>query len=85
MPLPLRHELGDVYIFRKAIKTLTGYVISKKEPITYGMMRGWVEAIGVILGIEYTVILYSLRYFTGNKLDQSRLSPFPPFLQSHSG
>ncbi|KAL2127862.1 hypothetical protein VTI74DRAFT_10075 [Chaetomium olivicolor] len=53
------------------IKTATGYEISPKENITYAMMAAWIKAIGEILGIEYTVIAYCLRYGTGNKLDQS--------------
>jgi Protein of unknown function (DUF3435) len=72
LPLPLRSELDDVWIFRKAIKILTDYEISANERITYGMMSSWIKAIGKILGIEYSVIPYSLRYLTGNKLDQSR-------------
>ncbi|KAI1157437.1 C2H2 finger domain-containing protein [Nemania serpens] len=71
LPLPLRPELNDVFIFRRAIKGPTGYYISENECITYGMMRNWIVAIGVIMGIEDTVIMYSLRYLTGNKLDQS--------------
>jgi hypothetical protein len=77
LPLPLRSDLDGIYIFRKAIKTATGYEISPNERITYTTMSGWIKAIGEILGIEYTVIAYSLRYGTGNKLDQSRL--FYPF------
>ncbi|KAK4119399.1 C2H2 finger domain-containing protein [Parathielavia appendiculata] len=74
LPIPLRSDLNDIYIFRKAIKTATGYQISLNEGnerITYATMSGWIKAIGEILGIEYTVIAYSLRYGTGNKLDQS--------------
>ncbi|CAM1503378.1 Fc.00g081540.m01.CDS01 [Cosmosporella sp. VM-42] len=71
LPLPLKRDLDDVYIFRKAIRTLTGYEISKNENITYSMMSQWIKAIGRILGIEYNVISYCLRYLTGNKLDQS--------------
>ncbi|KAI3326690.1 C2H2 finger domain protein [Xylariaceae sp. AK1471] len=71
LPLPLRPELNDVFIFRRAVNGPTGYKISKNERITYGMMRSWIVAIGVIMGIAYTVIMYSLRYLTGNKLDES--------------
>jgi hypothetical protein len=78
--LPLRPELNDVFIFRRAVNGPTGYKISKNERITYGMMRSWIVAIGVIMGIAYTVIMYSLRYLTGNKLDESRMFPLtPPF------
>ncbi|KAJ3554367.1 hypothetical protein NPX13_g10631 [Xylaria arbuscula] len=71
LSLPLRPELNDVFIFRRAVNGPTGYKISENERITYGMMRSWIVAIGVIMGIAYTVIMYSLRYLTGNKLDES--------------
>lgn len=84
LPLPLRPELKEVFIFRKAVRTTTGYQISpieRNERITYSMMRGWIVAIGVIMGIAYTVIMYSLRYLTGNMLDKSRMFP-PPLRRS---
>ena len=76
LPLPLRDDLDGTYIFRKAFKTLTSYEISENVPITYSIMSGWIKKIGQILGIKYNIILYSLRYFTGNKLNQSR--PYIP-------
>ena len=78
LPLPLRSDLDDVFIFRRAIRTLTGYEISLSEPVTYAMMARWIKVIGIILGVEYVVICYSLRYLTGNSLDQSRMFS-PPF------
>lgn len=78
MPLPLKDDLDDVYIFRKAVKTLTGYELTENEPITYQMMASWMKEIGKILGVEYNVIAYSLRYATANNLDQSRPSPPTP-------
>ena len=78
LPLPLRRDLDEVFIFRKAIRTLTGYDISSNEPVTYGTMARWIKAIGEVLGIEYNVICYCLRYLTGNSLDQSRM--FNPVL-----
>ncbi|CAJ2505605.1 Uu.00g129990.m01.CDS01 [Anthostomella pinea] len=71
LPLPLRDDLKDVCIFRRAITTSTGLQISQAEPITYGMMSGWIKRIREILGLQYPTIAYSLRYNTGNELDQS--------------
>lgn len=78
LPLPLRSDLVDVFIFRRAIQTLTGYEISPNKPVTYNMMARWIKVISVILGIAYTVICYCLRYLTGNSLDQSCMFS-PPF------
>ncbi|KAH7302950.1 C2H2 finger domain protein [Stachybotrys elegans] len=71
LPIPLKASMDDTYIFRRTILTLTGYEISPKEPISYNAMAAWIKGVGRILGIEDNVICYSLRYFTGNKLDQS--------------
>lgn len=70
--LPLRDDLDDVPLFRRAVKTATGFKMSLTEPITYGMMAPWIKRIGEILGRLYTTICYSLRYNAGNELDGSR-------------
>ncbi|KAI3340357.1 C2H2 finger domain protein [Ustulina deusta] len=66
LPLPLRENLYNVYIFRCAFKTLAGYQLLPYEPITFGMMAAWIKRIGEILGVEYPTIFYSLRYNAGN-------------------
>ena len=72
LPLPLKQDLDGVYVFRRAVKSLTGYRISAIEPITYGMIAGWIRRIGEILGFQYTTIPYALRYNAANGFDQSR-------------
>ncbi|KAK7408614.1 hypothetical protein QQX98_009216 [Neonectria punicea] len=69
--LPLREDLNDAPLFRRAVKTLTGFEMSLTEPITYSMMAGWIKRIGVLLGRLYTTICYNLRYNAGNELDES--------------
>ncbi|KAK1658505.1 C2H2 finger domain-containing protein [Colletotrichum godetiae] len=71
LPLPLREDLDDTYIFRRAILTTTGYVLSTNEPISEAMMGAWFKRIGELLGLEYPTILYSLRYNAANEFDQS--------------
>ncbi|KAK7229589.1 hypothetical protein V2G26_001759 [Clonostachys chloroleuca] len=71
LPLPLKREFEDRLVFRRAVKTLTGYDISMDAPITYGMMARWIRRIGEILGFEYSTIPYSLRYAAANGFDQS--------------
>jgi hypothetical protein len=85
LPLPLRLELDDTFVFRRAIKMVTGYEMSATERITYGMIAGWIKAIGVIMGMEYSTIAYSLRYNAANGLDQSRMClSFLLFVSYHS-
>ncbi|KAK1974959.1 C2H2 finger domain-containing protein [Colletotrichum cereale] len=71
LPLPLREDLNDTYIFRRAISTGTAYVLSPDEPISEAMMGAWFKRIGELLGLEYSTILYSLRYNAANGFDQS--------------
>lgn len=71
LPLPLKKEFDDVYIFRRAVESLTGYELSRDKLISSSMMSSWIKRIGEILGFEYTTIPYSLRYNAGNAWDQS--------------
>ncbi|GKT52611.1 uncharacterized protein ColSpa_12792 [Colletotrichum spaethianum] len=70
LPLPLREDLDDTYILRRAVLTTTGYVLSN-DPISEAMMGAWFKRIGELLGLEYSTILYSLRYNAANGFDQS--------------
>jgi hypothetical protein len=69
--LPLREDLNDTSVFRRAFEGLDGYEISPNERITAGMMAAWIKRIGVILGLEYPSIAYNLRYNAANVFDQS--------------
>ncbi|KAJ0329333.1 hypothetical protein COL922a_012866 [Colletotrichum nupharicola] len=71
LPLPLKEDLNNTFIFRRAVETLTGYQISPNERISSGMMAAWIKRIGEILGFEYPTIAYSLRYNAANAFDQS--------------
>jgi len=74
LPLPLKKELNDTYVFRRSVESLTGRRLSANERISYAMMAAWVRRIGEILGVAYTVIMYSLRYNAANEFDGSRTS-----------
>ncbi|KAH8807062.1 C2H2 finger domain protein [Xylogone sp. PMI_703] len=67
MQLPLREDLKDVYIFRRAVQTVTGLDISDNKPISYAMMAAWIRRIGEILGLEIPTIPYNLRYNAANE------------------
>lgn len=72
LELHLSHDIREQYVFRRCIKTSSGFMISD-QPITQGMMGGWVRRIGVILGFERNTICYTLRYMAGNNLDQDSM------------
>lgn len=69
--LPLREDLNETFVFRRAFEGLDGYEISPNTRIEGGMMGGWIKRIGLILGLEYPTIAYNLRYNAANVLDQS--------------
>ncbi|KJZ72256.1 hypothetical protein HIM_08398 [Hirsutella minnesotensis 3608] len=71
LPLPLRDDIKETYIFRRAVKTFTGVKLSSNEPISYQMMAQWIKRIGEILGLEYSTIPYNLRYNAANEFDRS--------------
>ncbi|OHE90399.1 C2H2 finger domain-containing protein [Colletotrichum orchidophilum] len=71
LPLPSREDLNDIFTFRRAIETFTGYQIFTNDCLTSGMMAAWIQRIGEILGFEYPTIAYNLRYNAANAFDQS--------------
>lgn len=75
LPLPLRSDLKEVCVFRRAVKTLTGYEMSATKTITKGMIASWIKRVGEIMGLQYETIPYSLRYNAANEFDQSRKFP----------
>jgi hypothetical protein len=74
LPLPLKKELDETFVFRRAVQDLTGLQLSPNEPISYAMMAAWIRRIGEILGVEYITIPYSLRYNAANEYDRNGLS-----------
>lgn len=74
LPLPLKDELKETHIFRRAVKTLTGFELSQDKPISYQMVAQWIRRVGEVLGLEYPTIPYSLRYNAANEFDRSGMS-----------
>ncbi|KAJ4307349.1 hypothetical protein N0V88_000733 [Collariella sp. IMI 366227] len=52
LPLPLKGSLGKTFVFRKAIATLAGYVMSE-EGIPYSTMAPWIKRIGELTGFKF--------------------------------
>ncbi|KAI0435566.1 C2H2 finger domain protein [Xylaria telfairii] len=71
LPLSLRPELDDVFIFRQAAQTMLGNYELSDDPITLPMMSGWVKRIGELSGFEHTTVAYTLRYMAGNNMDRN--------------
>lgn len=60
MPLPLKKDLDEMFVFRRAVQELTSLRLSPNEPISYAMIARWIRRVGEILRVEYTTILYNL-------------------------
>jgi hypothetical protein len=71
--LPLKASMDDIYVFRRAVKTLVGYEISANEPINPAMIAGWIRRVGELAGFEVPTIPYNLRYNAANVFDRSSL------------
>jgi hypothetical protein len=70
LPLPLKEGLSEMFVFRKAIATLAGYVMSK-ERIRYSTMAPWIKRIGELTGFKFSTIPYTLRYNAASEFDKS--------------
>ncbi len=70
LPLPLKESLSETFVFRKAIATLAGYIMSE-ERIPYGTMAGWIKRIGELAGFRSSTIAYNLRYNAASEFDKS--------------
>ncbi|KAM5349340.1 hypothetical protein ACJ41O_005845 [Fusarium nematophilum] len=72
LPLPLKQDMDDVFVFRDTVKTaLGGHMLSANKQITYQMIAGWVKRMGELAGFIIAVILYTLRYNSANEFDNS--------------
>ncbi|KAI0855985.1 C2H2 finger domain protein [Xylaria cubensis] len=69
LPLTLKPEVKDIYVFRKPVKRFLGYELSQ-DPLPYETMSQWVRRIGTLLGFENNTICYNLRYMAGNNMDR---------------
>ncbi|KAM0814231.1 hypothetical protein AB5N19_00021 [Seiridium cardinale] len=72
--LPLKDDLKDVLVFRRAGKDVYGFTTSRSVGITSAMMTTWLRRIGELAGFEHNTMSYSLRYNAGNNMDQNGTS-----------
>ncbi|KAG6358154.1 hypothetical protein INS49_014038 [Diaporthe citri] len=69
MYLSFRPEILNMYIFRKPIKTSSGYRMGT-ERLSQGTMSKWISTMGMLSGFEHSTMAYNLRYMAGNSLDR---------------
>lgn len=71
LPLPIKDNMKDIFVFRDVVKTVAGYEMSTNKRISAQKMGQIIRRIGELLGIEHSTTAYSLRYNAANGLDQS--------------
>ncbi|ORX95381.1 hypothetical protein BCR34DRAFT_607969 [Clohesyomyces aquaticus] len=71
LPLRLNQELDDIPVFRKAVRTPNGWVISDDEPLPYSTLLPWIRMLGQITGFAQVTRPYSLRYAGGKAFNEN--------------
>ena len=71
LPLRLNRELDDIPVFRKAVKTPNGSVISDDEPLPYSTLLPWIKVLGQTTGFAQVTRPYSLRYAGGKAFNDN--------------
>lgn len=81
LPIYLKPELSEEFIFRRVEKTISGYQMSRARISSHAMCKT-VSTIGVLAGFEHPTISYSLRYMAGNNMDQDGTAHLSASLKS---
>lgn len=71
LPLRLNKKLDDIPLFRKAVRTPTGWTISPTEPLPYPTLLPWIKALGRITGFAQVTRPYSFRYAGGKAFNDN--------------
>ncbi|KAF2844244.1 hypothetical protein T440DRAFT_436700 [Plenodomus tracheiphilus IPT5] len=71
LPLRLNQKLDHIPVFRKAVRTPSGWNISPDEPLSYSTLLPWIKALGQITGFAQVTRPYSLRYAGGKAFNEN--------------
>ncbi|PVH92773.1 C2H2 finger domain protein [Periconia macrospinosa] len=71
LPLRLNRKLDDIPVFRKAVRSVDGWVISPSEPLPYSTLLPWIKALGQITSFKQVTRPYSLRYAGGKAFNEN--------------
>lgn len=76
MPIPLKKELYDDYLFRGVAQGINGYSLFDKR-VTYHTVHKALQRVGRSCGCEEGTTSYTLRYMAGSNMNESdRWYPF---------
>ncbi|KAI9889389.1 MAG: hypothetical protein M1814_005325 [Vezdaea aestivalis] len=71
LSLPLKPELDDIPVFRRSVRTVTGWEISPNLPLQRTTVSTWMKSLGEITGFRQVARPYCLRYGAGKAFDES--------------
>ncbi|KAF2263259.1 hypothetical protein CC78DRAFT_554127 [Lojkania enalia] len=71
LPLRLNRDLDDIPVFRKAIRTPSGWEISKHEPLPYSTLLPAIKALGQLTNFKQVTRPYSLCYAGGKAFNEN--------------
>jgi hypothetical protein len=71
LPLRLNKDLDNVPVFRKAVRTMSGSVVSPNEPLPYSTLLPWIRVLGQVTGFAQVTRPYSLRYAGGKAFNEN--------------
>jgi hypothetical protein len=72
--LPLDSTMDDVPLFRRSIRTLHGWRVSRHQVLPYSTLAPWMKTLGAMTGFRQIVRPYTLRYGAGKAFDKNGAS-----------
>ena len=74
LPLHLNKKLDNIPVFRKAVRSVNGWVISPNEPVPFSTLLPWIRTLGQVTGFAQVTRPYSLRYAAGKVFNENGTS-----------
>ncbi|KAK3081938.1 hypothetical protein LTS18_011177, partial [Coniosporium uncinatum] len=71
LPLPLDPRMDDVYVFRRSVRTRTGWKVSPDLSLPRWTVSPWIKRLGEITGFLQVARPYCLRYGAGKAFDDN--------------
>ena len=71
LPLRLNRKLDDIPVFRRSVRILNGWTISRNEPLPYSTLAPWTKGLGETTGFAQVSRPYSLRYGAGKAFNEN--------------
>jgi Protein of unknown function (DUF3435) len=71
LPIPLKTRFDNTPVFRRAERTIEGWVVSKEAALTYNVVYNSLKTIGKIVNFKQIARPYALRYAGGKAFNDN--------------